>query len=122
MSKQTQDNPAREGPMIRRSSAGTPGMLGFATLAGVAILLFVSIQNWSQTRGIEQAMTDRLTQIETRLTQISAKVDSVATARPQQPARRGPDPNKVYPVKTEGRPYKGPKNAPVTIAEFSDFQ
>jgi len=94
--------------------------MGLATLAGVAIVLFVGIENWNETRSIKTSINDRLGQLETRLTQISAKVDAVGTrAAPQQ---RGPDPNRVYPVKTDGAPFRGPKDAPVVIAEFSDFQ
>jgi protein-disulfide isomerase len=46
---------------------------------------------------------------------------ALAAAAPAKP-RRGPDPSKVYKVKTEGSPIQGPKTAKVTIAEFSDFQ
>ena len=38
------------------------------------------------------------------------------------PPRQGPDPDKVYPVKTGGAPSKGRTGAPIVIAEFSDFQ
>jgi protein-disulfide isomerase len=62
-----------------------------------------------------------LGQIENQLAQVSGKVDRVS-ARPAQPARRGPDPDRVYQIKTAGSPSKGPSGAPVTIAEFSDFQ
>ena len=41
---------------------------------------------------------------------------------PATPPRRGPDPNRVYRIKTAGSPTKGPASAAVTIAEFSDFQ
>jgi len=67
---------------------------------------------------IRKGLGDRLQQIETRMTQISAKLDQRApAARPS-----GPDPNRVYTVKYDGAPSKGPAAAPVTIAEFSDFQ
>ena len=91
-------------------------------IVSVGVLLFLGIENWMEARDIKQALDDRLGQIDTRLTQLSAKVDAVATARPAAQRRRGPDPNKVYTVKTEGSPFLGPKDAPVTIAEFSDFQ
>ena len=106
---------------MQRRSTLSPGTMWISTLAGVAVLIFVGIENWTATRAIQQGLDDRLGQIENRLNQISAKVDAVG-ARPAAPARRGPDPNRVYAVKTAGAPYKGPKDAPVTIVEFSDFQ
>jgi protein-disulfide isomerase len=121
MSKQPRDVPDKRGPAVQRSVVASSGMLWFAALAGAGVLLFVGIENWMETRQLQRTLDVRLGQIETRLTQLSAKVDA-APQRAAQPARRGPDPNKVYAVKTDGRPYKGPKNAPVTIAEFSDFQ
>jgi hypothetical protein len=96
----------------------SPGTVRLATLTGVAVLIFMGYMDWDETRRLQRGLNERLNQIETRLTQLSAKVD--AGARPA--AQRGPDPNRVYTVKTDGAPYKGPKNAAVTIAEFSDFQ
>jgi protein-disulfide isomerase len=43
-----------------------------------------------------------------------------AGAPPAAPA--APDPNKVYTISTAGNVVRGPKNAKVTIVEFSDFQ
>ena len=43
-------------------------------------------------------------------------------ARNAAPTQRGPDANRVYPVKIDGAPMEGPITAAVTIAEFSDFQ
>ena len=49
------------------------------------------------------------------------EVDQAAKATPR-PQRQGPDPDKVYTVKTTGAPSKGRVGAPIVIAEFSDFQ
>ena len=62
-----------------------------------------------------------------RLGQLDNRVAQIAN-RPAAPAPRaaaapgGLDPNRVYAIKTAGMPFKGPEKAPVTIAEFSDFQ
>ena len=109
----------KDGPPMRRG----PGMswTEMGTLVGLAAVLFVGAETWMETRSLQKTVTERLTAMETRLTQVATKVDTMGS-RPAQQAQRGPDPNKVYAIKTEGSPFEGPKNAPVTIAEFSDFQ
>jgi protein-disulfide isomerase len=107
-----------DGPMVRGGGPSS-GWTQLLTLAGLAVVLFVGTQNWMETRKIQTALTDRLTQLDTKLTALSTKVDQ--GARPAQ-APRGPDPNKVYNVRLDNAPFEGPKNAPVVIAEFSDFQ
>ena len=94
--------------------------VALATLAGVVAVLGVSFASWRQVDRINQGLDGRLGKIETRIAQLADKVENMP-ARAQRP-RRGPDPNKVYQIKTAGAPAKGPSNAPVTIAEFSDFQ
>jgi protein-disulfide isomerase len=96
-------------------------MLG-ATLAVVAVLVVLAGMNLQETRQQRAAFEERMSLLEGQITALGNKVDaavkSAAAPRPQA----GPDPNKVYAVKTDGSPAEGPKTAPVTIAEFSDFQ
>ncbi|MCP4447430.1 MAG: hypothetical protein GY811_19125 [Myxococcales bacterium] len=44
-----------------------------------------------------------------------------AAARPQRPRRPSPDANSVYSVNIAGSPYKGAKDAKVTIVEAFEF-
>jgi hypothetical protein len=91
-------------------------------LGGVVALLVISFSNWRELDRIEESLAGRLGKIETQLAQVSDKVTNLPTQAAAQPARRGPDPNRAYPIKTAGAPTKGPASAAVTIAEFSDFQ
>ena len=52
---------------------------------------------------------------------LSADVQKVASAKPAPPPGQ-PDPNKVYTLNVGNSPVKGPKDAKVTIVEFSDYQ
>jgi len=95
----------------------------WAILGGVVAVLMISFSNWRELDRIEETLSGRLTQIESKVAEVGAKVDNLPTQAAQAaPPRRGPDPNRVYTIKTAGAPVKGPASAPVTIAEFSDFQ
>ncbi len=100
--------------------------LAMATLGGVVVILMISFSNWREIDRIQTSLDGKLGQIDTRVVQLAEKVDNIpsraASPQPAQPVRRGPDPNRVYEIKTAGAPTKGPSTAAVTIAEFSDFQ
>ena len=107
-------------PAARGSFLSVEMMLG-AVVAGIAVLLFLTFTTWDQMRQLQNSLDGRLPQIENRLAQVATKVDQVASRAPAA-ANQGPDPNRVYTIKTVGMPVRGPDSAPITIAEFSDFQ
>jgi hypothetical protein len=102
-----------------RVASGT-NVLRLVTLAGVVAVLVISFLTWQMVGRIQTRLDARLAQIETRLSQVAVKVDTMTAQA--KPAPRGPDPNRVYTVNTSGAPVKGPAGAMITIAEFSDFQ
>ncbi len=106
-----------------------PGIDGLriATSVAVAVVLVVSILNLRAAGRIEGDLERKLDRVEDRIAQVSNRIASQPTvtatpAQPTPPPRRGPDPERVYPIRTTGAPSKGPSSAPVVIAEFSDFQ
>ena len=94
--------------------------VALATLGGVGVLLAMTYSGSREIDRLNDSLDGSLKKIETRISQLADKVDKLP-AQAQRP-RRGPDPNKVYQIKTAGSPAKGPASAPVTVAEFSDFQ
>jgi hypothetical protein len=100
-----------------------PAWPAWAALAGVGLVLVVNLAGWSREKAATEAveaMQGRFANLEASVAQLTAKVDQAAKAA--QPRRQGPDPDKVYQVKTTGAPSKGRVGAPIVIAEFSDFQ
>jgi hypothetical protein len=126
MSKRNRSDPtvthAPESEPERPASHLPAGASWGATAAALVVLLLFGYINGRETRELRKSVDYRLDQIDTRLSQLSAKVDKVGEQAASARRGSGPDPNRVYAIKTEGAPVEGPLAAPITIAEFSDFQ
>jgi hypothetical protein len=87
--------------------------IGLATLIGVVAVLMISFSNMRDIDRLDRTLGERLAKLEVQVARAPA---------PTAPAR-GPDPNRVYTLKLAAdAPSKGPAGAPITIAEFSEFQ
>jgi protein-disulfide isomerase len=94
--------------------------IALAMLAVAAISFFAGYEIARNTVAAGP-IREQLAAIQTDLATLKSR-PSQAAAAPTPQRRRGPDPNKVYAVKAGASPAKGPKDARVTIVEFSDFQ
>jgi hypothetical protein len=112
---------AKDQPKRSPYQAPTPSQWpSWAALAGVGVLLVLSVAGWSREKAGREAVEGRFANLEASVAQLTTKVDQ--SARAARPPRSGPDPDKNYTIKTGGAPSKGRVGAPIVIAEFSDFQ
>jgi len=101
------------------------GSSGSSTIAAAVILgLAIVAASFVLKNSLDQGAS----QIEAAVQGLDTALTKVAAAPPQRPSptrpsRPGrPDPSKKYTVAVGDAPTKGPKNAAITIVEWSDFQ
>ena len=117
MSKKNRERRTGEGGEESTGGVGGMNWLPIVLAIGALGLGFVA---WTDAKKVKDDTTKRLVDIDQRLGQLQTQVANAAKAKPAP--QQGPDPNKVYTVRTEGSPTKGSPTAPIVIAEFSDFQ
>lgn len=118
MAKRTEN--AERVPYTPRAAGSGSGGNSTLVLVGLGILLLMGGWSLAEVRSIKKDLGEKIASLDTKVAALQTKMD--AAARNTQPPRRGPDPDKVYTIKTAGSPAKGHAGAVVTIAEFSDFQ
>jgi protein-disulfide isomerase len=87
---------------------------------------FVGAQPFEAFKGVieeEKAKSEKLLAGGVKPDQLYAKImETAGTAAPQAAPGAPPAPAPVANINIDGAPVKGPKNAPITIVAFSDFQ
>jgi len=114
------ERPSETGAGGRIESGAGGGGAAWLPILLAAGALVLGVFAWTEAKQSKTELTRRLAEMDQRV--LALQNDVAKAARAPQPQQQGPDPNKVYTVKTEGSPTKGNPTAPIVIAEFSDYQ
>ena len=118
MSKKNRERRSADG--VVETTGGGGGGINWLPIALAVGALGLGALAWTDAKKVKDDTTRRLVDIEQRIVQLQTQVANAAKAKPA--GQQGPDPNKVYAVKTDSGPTKGNPTAPIVIAEFSDYQ
>ena len=118
MSKKNRERRTAEGGVETTGSSG--GGLNWLPIVLAVGALGLGFLAWTDAKQVKTDTTRRLVEMDQKLVQLQTQVANAAKAKPAP--QQGPDPNKVYTVKTGGAPTRGNPTAPIVIAEFSDYQ
>jgi protein-disulfide isomerase len=119
MSKKNRERRSGEGGVESTGATGGGGGQNWLPIVLAIVALGLGFVAWTDGKRIKDDTTRRLVDIDQKLAQLQTQVANAAKAKPAP--QQGPDPNKVYTVRTDG-PTKGNPKAPIVIAEFSDYQ